>query len=358
MAAEKMAVNEVSSMESDSVSAHRRAAVMADVARVAGVSAQTVSRVANGEMNVRAATRRRVVEAMREVGYRPNGAARALKRGSFNTIGVITFTLSTFGNSHTLDAVTTSLAKRGYSVKLILSGEQTSSSVSGAYNRLADEAVDGIIMLYEAGLLDHGEALFPPGLPVLVIGSTRVDSLGMTVDVNQEQGARLATQHLVGLGHRDIWHIAGPMNGFAARKREDTWRAVLSDNGLQSEGRSIPGDWTADSGYAAGLFLGDRDDVTAVFAANDSIAIGLIRGLREQGKRVPDDISVVGFDDAPDSAFVWPPLTTVSQDFSMVGEVSSQLLLEAVRTGETPAAHSVLPTQLVVRQSTAPAPRR
>lgn len=335
----------------------KRTPVMADVARVAGVSAQTVSRVANGEQNVKEDTRRRVIRAMREVGYRPNGAARALKRGSYNSVGVITFTLESYGNIRTVDALAGSLAKRGYSVNLIVSSERTGQSVSGAYNRLADEAVDGVVLLFEAGLTDRAEADFPPGLPIVVVGSTRRGTTLPTVDVDQAQGARIATEHLVALGHTDIWHVSGPDSAFAANLREDTWRRVLEAHGLQTN-RVFPGDWSAESGYVAGRALAERDDVSAVFAGNDSMAAGLIRALREAGRDVPGDVSVVGFDNAPDSAFLWPPLTTVDQDFTVVGELSARMLLDGVNSGAVAPVHSLVPTRLVVRQSTAaPRPR-
>ena len=334
----------------------KRTPVMADVARVAGVSAQTVSRVANGDAGVRPQTRARVIEAMREVGYRSNGAARALKRGSFNSVGVITFTLSSFGNIRTVDALTTSLMRRGFSVNLFVTSDRTERSVSGAYSRLADESVDAIVLLYEAGLIDNAEATFPPGLPILVIGSTGRQSRFPTVDVDQEQGATLATDHLVRLGHRQIWHVRGPGTAFAADRREEAWRSVMRANDLDGR-RVLPGDWTAESGYAAGRMLATRDDVTAVFAANDSMAIGLIRALREQGKDVPGDVSVVGFDNAPDSAYLWPPLTTIDQDFSIVGDMSASLVVDGVLRGAIAPRHEVLPTQLIVRQSTA-APAR
>ena len=329
--------------------------VMADVARIAGVSAQTVSRVSNGEPNVREETRRRVIQVMREVGYRPNVAARALKRGRYNSVGVITFTLSTYGNMKTIDALSTTLAGRGFSTTLMVTSERTEKSVSGAYNRLVEEAVDAIVLLFEEGLIDSAEAEFPPGVPVLIVGSTRQELRMPTVDVDQDQGGVLATRHLLELGHRQICHVRGPRRGFAADKRERAWRRTLEDAGLRP-GEVFPGDWSAESGYRAGTIIAGRPEITAVFAGNDSMAIGVIRALTEAGRRVPQEVSVMGFDDASDSAYVVPPLTTVSQNFETLGRLAPELVVDAVSSGSIALQHVLVPCSLVVRGSTAPAP--
>lgn len=328
---------------------------MADVAKLAGVSPQTVSRVSNGESNVREETRRKVIGAMRQVGYRPNVAARALKRGRYNSVGVITFTLSTFGNMKTIDALATSLALQGFSTTLMVTSERTETSVSGAYNRLAEEAVDAIVLLFEEGLVDSAEAEFPPGAPIVVVGSTRQEMVMPTVDVDQDQGGVLATRHLLELGHRRICHIRGPRTAFAADKREDAWRRTLDEAGLRP-GEVFVGDWGAESGYRAGRIIAQRPEITAVFAGNDSMATGLTLALTEAGRRVPEDVSVIGFDNTADSAFQVPPLTTIAQDFALLGRVSTDLVLEGVKSGSIPAQHHAVPCQLVVRASTA-APR-
>ena len=144
---------------------------MADVARLAGVSSQTVSRVSNGQSNVDEATRARVLEAMHTLGYRPNGAARALKSGRFHTIGVIMTTLQTLGNIRTLDAIATEAAHADYSVVLMPISDQTLRGVSGAYQRLSAQAVDGAVIILEARFLDQAEFALPPGIPVVVIDS-------------------------------------------------------------------------------------------------------------------------------------------------------------------------------------------
>ena len=222
----------------------RRASSMRDVARHAGVSAQTVSRVANGMNNVEEATRERVLASMRAVGYRPNGAARALKYGRFHTVGVIMFTLETLGNMRTLDAIAREAAAADYSVTLMPVPDPTLGAVSGAYRRLSEQAVDGVIIIFEASLLDRVEITLPPGLPVVVIDSDAGSGYAV-VDADQAQGARLATEHLLSLGHTQVWHIGGPTTSFSANHRADSWAATLRRAGIAPPPITY-GDWSTD----------------------------------------------------------------------------------------------------------------
>lgn len=328
---------------------------MTDVAALAGVSAQTVSRVVNGRSNVDADTRDRVLAAMDKVGYRPNSAARALKSGRFRTIGVIMFTLSSFGNMRTLDAVATAAAEAGYSITLIPVALPTHGAVAGAVNRLAEQAVDGIVIIMEAHILDRIDVTVPTGLPVVIVDSDAGERYTV-VDTDQTEGARLATQHLLDLGHRTVWHIAGPESSFSAGRRTASWRATLTDAGA-----AVPpvlvGDWSAQSGYAHGVALAADPSVTAIFASNDQMALGVMRAMHEAGRTVPASCSVVGFDDMRESDAFWPPLTTVHQDFGQVGRLCIEKLLAQI---DSPSAKvpgtTIVPTHLVVRASTAPAP--
>jgi DNA-binding LacI/PurR family transcriptional regulator len=332
--------------------AGRRGPSMADVAREAGVSGQTVSRVVNGRLNVDGATRERVLEAMRRVGYRPNSAARALRNGRFRSIGVIMSALSTFGNSRTLDAVASAAVARGYSITLMPVGQPTQGAVTGAFSTLNEQAVDGVVILIEQHELDRSEIELPAGLPVVVIDSTPRTDYTM-VDNDQAHGAELATTHLLELGHDTVWHIAGPRSSYAAERREQAWRATL-----RRHGRRIPpvvvGDWSADSGHTLGATLCADPAVTAVFAANDQMALGLLRALHEHGRAVPADVSVVGFDDMAESAHFWPPLTTVRQSFADVGRRAVDTLLAEIASGDREVTSIIVPTTLVVRSSTAP----
>ncbi|MEW2045796.1 LacI family DNA-binding transcriptional regulator [Streptomyces sp. NPDC005476] len=328
---------------------------MADVARHAGVAPQTVSRVSNGHTNVDPATRQRVVESMQALGYRPNGAARALKSGRFNTIGVITFTLKTFGNARTLDAITREAARAKYAVTLIPVPDPTMGRVSGAYDRLSEAAVDGVILVFEAHLLDDTELSLPPGVPMVVVDSDT--GPGYTVvDTDQALGARQATEHLLELGHQQVWHIAGPPTSFSATHRVESWQQTLRRAGIVPP-PVLYGDWTTRSGYRHGLTLGRRPEVTAIFAANDHMALGVMRALHELGRRIPDDVSVVGFDDMEETHAFWPPLTTVRQDFAAVGRLSLQRLLSKIgRSGPDMIDKTLVPTRLVVRASTGAPP--
>ena len=325
---------------------------MADVARLAGVSTQTVSRVSNGHSSVVESTREQVLEAMRQLGYRPNSAARALKYGEFRTIGVILFTLSTVGNSRTLEAIVDHAAHEGYAITLIPVAVPTQDGVLGAFTRLGELAVDAVIVIMEVHLLDAATVSLPIGVPVVVVDSNGGDRYTV-VDTDQADGARRAVGHLLDLGHRTVWHVAGPEDSYAAEGRASAWRAVL-------EGAGVPvppmarGDWSADSGYRAGLELAGEPGCTAVFAANDQMALGLLRAFHEKGRVVPRDVSVVGFDDIPDATSFIPPLTTVHQDFTEVGRRCVESVLHQVQHKRTEPGTTLVPTRLVVRGSTAP----
>ncbi|WP_078606980.1 LacI family DNA-binding transcriptional regulator [Streptomyces flavidovirens] len=329
---------------------------MADVAQLAGVSSQTVSRVSNGYAGVTEETRQQVLAAMKELGYRPNSAARALKRGEFRTIGVITFGLSTTGSVRTLEAIATSAAHEGYAVTLLPVAVPTQDEVRGAFSRLGELAVDAVIVIQDVHLLDAVTLSLPPNVQVVVADSDAGDRYTV-VDTDQAGGTRTAVRHLLDLGHRSVWHLAGPEESYAAQRRTDAWRAELTGAGLTPP-PLVRGDWSAESGYRAGLELASRKDCTAVFAANDQMALGLLRALHERGRKVPKDVSVIGFDDIPESGSFLPPLTTVHQDFAEVGRRCVEGVLRQMRHEATEHGTTLVPTRLVVRVSTAPPPRR
>ncbi|WP_460072154.1 LacI family DNA-binding transcriptional regulator [Streptomyces sp. YKOK-I1] len=331
----------------------RVTASMADVARLAGVSSQTVSRVSNGYAGVNEETRRQVLAAMKELGYRPNSAARALKRGEFRTIGVITFSLSSTGNVRTLEAIANSAAAEGYAVTLLPVALPTQDEVRGAFTRLEELAVDAVIVIMEVHLLDAATIMLPPYVQVLVVDSDAGEHYTV-VDTDQAGGSRTAVRHLLGLGHETVWHLGGPEDSFAAQRRTDAWRAALTEAGCTAP-PLIRGDWSAESGYRAGIELAAREDCTAVFVANDQMALGLLRALQERGRRVPEDVSVIGFDDIPEAGSFMPPLTTVHQDFAEVGRLCVRAVLRKMRHPDDGARGTTLvPTRLVVRSSTAP----
>jgi DNA-binding LacI/PurR family transcriptional regulator len=326
-------------------------ASIVEVAKLAAVSTQTVSRVANGSPDVRESTRQRVITVMNQLGYRPNSAGRALKRGSFRTIGVITFSLSSVGNMRALEAIALRAARQDFAITLIPVITPTQAGIQGAFSRMGELAVDAVIAIMEVHLLDAATVTLPPGVKVVVVDSDAGDRYSV-VDNDQSDGAHKAVKHLLDLGHETVWHVTGPGESFASERRAAAWRKTLT-----AEGRPVPpvirGDWSADSGYAAGLRLADEPGCTAVFAANDHMALGLLRAFREKGRSVPEDISLVGFDDVPEASSYTPPLTTVHQNFADVGNRCVDNVLQQIRTNSTAPGVTLVPTELVIRQSTA-----
>jgi DNA-binding LacI/PurR family transcriptional regulator len=335
--------------------ARRQAPSQRDVAQLAGVSSQTVSRVVNNRTNVDAQTRERVLSAMRMLGYWTNGAARALATGQSRSFGVISFDLSAHGNARTIEAIAAAAQESDYSVNIVGISAATEEAVQRAYTRLTSQAVDGVVLI-EARILDTATVHLPTGVPVVVADGDPGRSFP-AVDTNQAAGARAATQHLLDLGHQTVWHVAGPRDSHAARRRAGAWHAALKD-----ARRTVPpllfGDWSAESGLEAGRRLAERDDVTAIFAANDHMALGIVRALHEAGRSVPGDVSIVGFDNVRESSCFLPPLTTIHQDFEAVGRRCVELLLHQV-PGSGEAASGTVATimpHLVERASTAPPP--
>ncbi|MFT4210791.1 MAG: LacI family DNA-binding transcriptional regulator [Microbacterium sp.] len=324
---------------------------MADVAAIAGVSAQTVSRVVNGSPRVDPATRARVEQAMADSAYRVHRAARALRTGRTQTIGLVASTLASVGNSRMLQAVTDAAAARGYAVTIVT----LTAGVADAFVRLREVGVDGAIVLNEATAVARGVAV-PEGLALVMVdapsegrdGAQAASGGYAVVQTDHAAGAAAATRHLLERGHETVWHLAGPEASFAADERVRGWRETLS-----GAGRRVPeplrGDWTAASGYTAVRAL--PPVATALFAANDQMALGALRALAEAGREVPGSVSVVGFDDVADAADYRPPLTTVRQDFDALGAAAVAALIGVIDGAV--AGTQVLPASLIVRASTA-----
>lgn len=327
----------------------RRRVSMADVASLAGVSGQTVSRVVNASPRVDPATRARVESAMAELGYRPHRAARALRTGRTQTIGLVVSTLATVGNSRMLQAVADAAAARGLALTVITLG---AADVAVAFERLNDQGVDGAIVLNEASALAR-DVPAPRDLSLVVVDAAPDPAATAprrsTVQSDHAGGARAAVAHLLSLGHRTVHHVAGPAGSFAAAERERGWREALAGAGTPEP---VRGDWTAASGHSAGAAIAADPRATAVFAANDQMALGAIRALSEAGRAVPEEVSVVGFDDIADAADYRPPLTTVHQDFDRLGELAVERLAAGMEGGAPES--EIVPTLLVVRESTAP----
>lgn len=318
---------------------------MAMVAAHAGVSGQTVSRVVNDSPRVDPTTRARVEAAMVELDYRPHRAARALRTGRTQTIGLVVTTLATVGNSRMLQATAEAAEKRGYALLVVTAGE----SVSMAFERLHDQGVDGAIVLNEASaLMRAGD---PPADLRLVVVDAAPDSNFRSVHSDHAGGAAAATKHLLTLGHRTVHHVAGPIGSFAAEERERGWREALAEAGADAP-EVVRGDWSAASGHRGVPAMSAAD---AVFAANDQMALGVLRGLAEAGLRVPADVEVIGFDDVPDAADYLPPLTTIRQDFAALAEAAVAALVAHIEVADTEAATvgtTLIPTHLIERSST------
>ena len=326
---------------------------VSDVARLAGVSTQTVSRVTAGARNVRPDTREKVLHAMERLGYSPNRAAQALRRGSFRTIGVVTQHIERTGEALTTEGVLAAAWEAGYTVTMVQVERPASEDMRTAVLHLADQAVDGLVVV-QAGRAGREHLVLPAGLPVAVSDSALVGYYP-SASADQVRGVRAAVDHLLGLGHRTVHHVAGPEDSQSALIRSASWAARLREAGLTAP-EPVQGDWTAASGYAAGERLAADPEVTAVFCANDEVAIGLIRAMHEHGRRVPQDVSVVGFDGLSLGEYSFPPLTTVRQDFRRAGSEMVGLVLEQVDSGVGGGARQILiPTELVVRGSTASA---
>jgi DNA-binding LacI/PurR family transcriptional regulator len=326
---------------------------MSDVARLAGVSHQTVSRVINGSPHVRPDTRERVQAAMRQLDYRPNRLARALVTGRSHTLGVVSFDTTLYGPASTLLGIERAAHEAGYFIIVASLKALNRSSVADAVERLRRHGVDGVLVI--SAVQDAADALLnlPDGIPLVAV-EAGPDEAVPVVEVDQHAGVALATTHLLELGHRTVWHIAGPPEFLEARQRLTGWRATLTRAGIEPPAH-LTGDWSARSGYELGVTLAANDDLTAVFVANDHMAIGVLRAMQEAGRRVPEDVSVVGFDDIPESPFLMPPLTTVRQDFDELGARALQLMLQMINDGGGKPTHPRLPPRLVIRASTAPA---
>ncbi len=338
-----------------------RVATIFDVARLAGVSHQTVSRVLNDLPNVRPATRLRVEQAISQLRYTPSQAARSLVTRRSRTIGLITTGGPDYGPSSTALGFNEAARDARYAVSMASMLESDPASLRQAVELLLRQNVEAIVLIAA-----HREALdavrgIDLGVPLVAVESSRHDGFH-SVSIDQYQGARILVDHLVGLGHRRIAHLAGPADSVDALERVRGWRDALSQHGLVAR-EPLLGDWTPASGFRLGRELvasrgagdgptGAGSSFTAVFAANDQMALGVIHALTERGLRVPDDVSVVGFDDIPEAEHFAPPLTTMRQDFPELGRTIMSTLLEVLTEADSVGTVRSVP-RLVVRASTA-----
>jgi LacI family transcriptional regulator len=335
-------------------------ATIKEVAALAGVSTQTVSRVINERPDVSPETRRRVQEVIQTLSYQPSALARSLISQRSHTLGVVTAGLRHIGPSRTLSGITAAAEEAGYSLLLKELPNYDTKDIRHIFQAFRSRHVDGIIWAVpEVGenrkWIDNAPA--DMGTPLVYITMERRENVSI-VSIDNYSGGRLAVDHLLKQGCRQIGHISGPLDWWEARQRMAAWKDALTESGLDaSDPHYVEGNWSSASGALAIEKLFDRyPNMDAIFVANDQMALGVLRFFSKKKIRVPQDIAIVGFDNIPESAFFYPPLTTVQQDQHHVGRIA---VAEAIKTieanwqGSEPVHPQsiVLPPSLVVRES-------
>jgi len=327
-----------------------RPPVMADVARLAGVSHQTVSRVLNEHPNVRPLTRERVLDAIRELAYRPNAAARTLVTRRTHTLGVISFDTMLWGPASMLYNFERA-AHDAYFVSVASLPALDRRSMLDAVERFIGQGIEGIIVIATQDTAVNALAHVPEEVPLVAVGcGTRAAVTSVAID--NAAGAATATRYLLGLGHRCVHLVGGPETSLDAQERAAGWRQALAQAGVPAPA-VMTGDWSSRAGYQAGRALAALPEVTAVLCMNDQMALGVIRAMSETGRQVPRDVSVVGFDDIPEAEFFRPPLTTVRQDFAELGRRALRLLVQKISGARADGPQQPVGTELIVRDSAA-----
>ncbi|WP_431279367.1 LacI family DNA-binding transcriptional regulator [Leifsonia poae] len=329
-----------------------RAARMVDVARLAGVSQQTVSRVVNRHTNVAPEVRERVEKAISQLRYRRNSAARSLATSRSMNLGVLSYALSVHGPALALFGIAEEARRSGYATSLVSIADVDRASIKKGLDSLVDDGVDAIVVL--APMTAAIEVLHRLDSDVPVVRFEQGSPAGpWTVSVDETLGAQLATRHLLDLGHDTVHFIGGPPGWMASEARRRGWQAELALAGRVTPLEFESPDWSAESGYRAGVKIAADRSITAVLAINDVMALGLMKALDDHGLSVPGDVSVVGFDDRDESAYFRPALTTVRLDFTEVGRRAVESVLRTLR-GEPAEIIPLIHPELKVRESTGP----
>jgi len=322
---------------------------MIDVAQLAGVSPQTVSRAINRPETVRPAIRDLITAAIEQLGYRRNLSARALVTNQTRNLGLVDSGSSIPGHASMLMAIENAAREQDYAVTVALVAKPGPDAISAAFTHLMDRGVQGIIVLANTTDLAEASRRVPTDVPVVIVAGGMAPRTELrVVGVRQEEGAQMATRHLIDQGYTSIAHLAGPPRWLDAGLRDQGWRSALALAGLTSTVLG-QGDWSARSGHSIGIEQANSQLPEAVFIANDQMALGFMLALHERGVRIPHDVAIVGFDDLAGSGYFYPPLTTVRQPFSQVGHTAIDVLLRAL-LGAPPESHSVSP-ELIVRES-------
>jgi DNA-binding LacI/PurR family transcriptional regulator len=328
-----------------------RAPNIRDVAAHAGVSYQTVSRVLNDSPSIKPSTRQRVLDSIEALGYRPNQAARALVTSRSRSIGVLTADAKeNYGPSTALTSIEQHARQAGYRLSITTINSAEPTSIKAGLDYLLSQAVEALVIIAPQVRVFDAIRELNLQVPFVTLESTFRDPRH-SLSVDQIEGAKLATRHLIDLGHEDILHISGPQDWIEAEARMQGYLQEMNAADLRVRA-PVLGDWSAHFGYYAGLELLKFRDFTAVFAGNDQMALGFMHACYELGLSVPRDVSVIGFDDIPEAAHFWPPLTTISQNFAELGRRAISLLL-AELNGVEEREYVAVPAELIVRQTTA-----
>jgi DNA-binding LacI/PurR family transcriptional regulator len=330
-------------------------ATIYDVAKLAGVSHQTVSRLLQGYDGIRPATRERVESALKELDYRPNLAARSLATSRSQRIGALVYELLEVGPSKTIQGASDAARHAGYVLDIVTLDPTDEHAVDQAFAVMRQQDLAGILAFAPMDLLTDRIQHADFSVPLLL--ETDVDEGAAASHTSlSDAGMDQIVDYLVSIGHRDFFHVSGPLQWWASRNRATAYEAALARHGLESRG-SFEGNWSSASGYRTGLELPLDRGVTALVAANDQMALGLVRALSERGVSVPADMSVTGFDDIPESEFFLPPLSTVRVDYEQQGRNLMNRFLALIGDRHATQDAPQRPPELVVRASTV-APRK
>lgn len=344
-----MGFDETIDGENRSTHERKRPVTMADVAELAMVSYQTVSRVLHDNPNVHNATRARVQAAVIQLGYRPNSAARALATGRSMTLGIVALDTPTSSGLPGMYGIERKAREEGFFVSVASLGEISSASVRKATERLVGQGVDGLLVIAPVYSANEALADIASDMPLVVVeGDPETDVATVTVD--QVSGAEDATRHLLSGGPETVFHIAGPRDWRQSDERILGWRRAL-ESARAEVTVPLSGDWSAKSGYELGNIIAQVPGMTAAFIANDQMALGVICALQERGRRVPDDVVIVGFDDIPEAAYFNPSLSTVRQDRTAVGARALDLLLRQIESGTRSSEKVYVECELIIRES-------
>ena len=326
---------------------------LADVAKLANVSAQTVSRVANGSEAVRPDTRKRVLDAMAELGYRPSFAARSLRTGSYCSVGLaMSGNMDATGRRYQLEGIAKAAAEHRYAVTLVhLSDDE--ATLGEASRRMECLPVDGQILYLGARPSDFSTFEPPQALPTVII-STLHHPYCATISHDQMGCSISIVDYLIQKGHREIRFAGGRRDSYANMSRQKGWEQALRTRGLHVV-EPLHGDWTADSGYEIGVRIVQDKACTAVYASNDAIAVGIIYALRDAGLRVPEDISVIGVDDSLVGVIPHLELSSYRFNGEQAGAIAFDIATNPPKGKEPP--HILVPGTLIERSTVAPAPR-